>query len=87
MAGVATTRPRPAPPRTRRARLGVSGKGFVIKSDELADRARKAWLLIRAKRITASDILEARDKDREAKRVEPDSCKGRSSVSGAKTFF
>src|SRR5271166_4376567 len=55
----------------RPARFAASGKGFLVESNELADRARKARLRTQAKRIAASQVLKPRHEDCKAKRVEP----------------
>jgi hypothetical protein len=52
-------------------RLGHSDTGFLVKCNKLADRPGKLAALRLAERIPAGDILKARHKDREAKRVEP----------------
>ena len=58
-------------------RFRHSDKGFLVKCDELADRPGKLPALRLSERIPAGDVLEARHKDRETKRVEPRIVKGK----------
>src|ERR1700722_1618123 len=52
-------------------------KGLLVERDELADRAGEARVVSRSERIAASYVLEARHKDRKAKRIEPRLGKGK----------
>ena len=42
----------------------------LVQADELADRHREIHLILAAERVDAQQILQARDNDRKAQRVE-----------------
>jgi hypothetical protein len=58
-------------------RLSASRKGLFVERDELADCARESRVAGRSEWIAASYVLEARDKDRKAKGIEPRLGKGK----------